>query len=212
VPAGTPDGGYDLLTALYYDVDGDGAVGGADLALVLRNDPGAVTVSSLPSISAGVVTAREGHRTASTVTVTLTLSEPASGEVSVDWATRDGTATAGLDYLPASGRVTISAGDTSGAIAITVLGDYLVEGDEELFVDLSNPSGATLASSSATVTIADDDASPCDADASGSENAVDLAVMLRVLTDPSYEPPGNPDCNQDGALDGADVGSLLAGL
>ncbi len=212
VPAGTPDGDYDLLTALYYDVDGDGAIGGADLPLVLRTDPGAVTVSSLPLLSAEATTAAEGDRTTSTVTVTLTLSAPAAGEVSVDWSTRDGTAVAGLDYTAASGRATIPAGATGGTIALTVLGDYLVEGNESFFVDLANPSGATLGSSTAAVTIADDDTTPCDADASGGEDARDLAVMLRVLTDPAHEPAGNPDCNQDGALDGNDITSLIDGL
>jgi hypothetical protein len=48
VPAGTPEGAYDLLTALWIDVDEGGAITGIDLPLALRTDEGAVEVCSDP--------------------------------------------------------------------------------------------------------------------------------------------------------------------
>ncbi|MFN7976145.1 MAG: putative Ig domain-containing protein [Acidobacteriota bacterium] len=45
VPMGTPTGVYDLIVALWYDVDGDGTITGSDLSLVLATAPGAVTVA-----------------------------------------------------------------------------------------------------------------------------------------------------------------------
>jgi chitinase len=80
--------------------------------------------------------------------------------VSVAWATADGTATAGADYVAASGTVTFAAGTTSATIAITTLGDTTYESDETFTVTLSNPQGATIGTGSATVTITNDDAAP----------------------------------------------------
>lgn len=46
VPAGTPVGTYDLITALWLDTDEDGAITGDDLSLTSRTDAGAVTVTA----------------------------------------------------------------------------------------------------------------------------------------------------------------------
>ena len=79
--------------------------------------------------------------------------------VSVDFATRDGTATAGADYLAISTNLTFEAGETSKTLAIPILNDGLVETVETLQVRLSNPGdGAVLGTrSSATGRITDND-------------------------------------------------------
>ncbi len=57
-----------------------------------------------------------------------------------DWATAPGTATAGVDYVTASGSRTIAAGATSATIAITVNGDVAGRGrTRPSRVALSNP-------------------------------------------------------------------------
>lgn len=70
----------------------------------------------------------------------VTLSKASASDVSVDYATSDGTATAGSDYLATSGRLTIPAGETVALVRVPVLGDTAVEGDETLSLTLSNPS------------------------------------------------------------------------
>ena len=76
-----------------------------------------------------------------TMTFTVTLA-PASGrEVKVNWATADGTATAGADYTGNSGQLTFAPGETTKAIDISVLGDSTNEENETLKVLLSNQVG-----------------------------------------------------------------------
>ena len=55
------------------------------------------------------------------------------------------TALAGLDYTAASGTLTIDAGQTTGTIAVEMLDDGVIEGDDETFtVELSGANGATI--------------------------------------------------------------------
>ncbi len=77
-----------------------------------------------------------------------------------DWATAAGTATAGTDYVAASGSRTIAAGATTTTIAVTVNGDVLDEANETFGVTLSNPGNATIGDGSGLGTITDDDAAP----------------------------------------------------
>ena len=77
------------------------------------------------------------------------------------WSTRPSnvTALAGSDYTEASGTLTIDAGETTGTITVEVLDDGVVEGEDETFtVELSAPSGATIADGEGVGTIEDDDA------------------------------------------------------
>ena len=110
---------------------------------------------------AGASVAEGVAGTSKAVTLTLSLSAPAVGGETVAWATSAGTATAGSDYTTASGVATFAAGATSATISVTVLGDGAVEPDETFAVTLSNPTGGlTLGTSSATVTITNDDVAP----------------------------------------------------
>jgi Calx-beta domain len=69
----------------------------------------------------------------------------AKNDLSVDWATADGTATAGLDHVAASGTATFtSSGSKSVTISIQVLGDTLDEANETFSVNLSNAQPAAL--------------------------------------------------------------------
>ena len=95
-----------------------------------------------------------------TLQFTVTLDQSARGEVTVDWATADGTATAGTDYTAGSGRLTFSAGETSRTVAVTVTGDTVDEPDETFTVTLSNAVGAVLGDATGTGTIVDDDEAP----------------------------------------------------
>ncbi len=73
------------------------------------------------------------------MTFTLQLSAIQADDVTVNYATRDGSATAGVDYVAASGTATINAGNTSVGIDTTVNGDTDVESDETLYLDITNP-------------------------------------------------------------------------
>lgn len=72
------------------------------------------------------------------------LSVPAVQTCSVDFLTRDGTAQAGLDYIPTEGTVTLAPGEQWVKIWVQTLADNLVERDETLYLVLDNPHGATF--------------------------------------------------------------------
>jgi FKBP-type peptidyl-prolyl cis-trans isomerase 2 len=93
--------------------------------------------------------------------ITVTLSGASTLTVTVNYATSNGTATAGSDYAGTSGVLTFPPGVTSQAFPVTILNDTLDELDETVFLALSAPTNATLGPpNSATLTIVDDDVSP----------------------------------------------------
>ena len=97
--------------------------------------------------------AAAGQRATTDIDFTVTLDEAASGTVTVDYATSDGSAEAGDDYTAKSGTLSFSAGETSKTISVAIDDDIDNESDETFTVTLSNPSGADLGTSSATGTI-----------------------------------------------------------
>ncbi|MCK6549144.1 hypothetical protein L6R52_25100, partial [Myxococcota bacterium] len=116
---------------------------------------------ALPIVTIDDVAVNEGNIRSTLATFTVTLSNPSSGTVTMDWATAPGTATPDVDYTTASGRLAFAPGVTSMTVSISVTGDVLDELDETYFVNLSNVStNATLADGQGQGTILDDDASP----------------------------------------------------
>lgn len=68
----------------------------------------------------------------------------ATAVLSVDYATRDGTALAGSDYIAASGRLMLYAGETQAVIAVEIVGDTQAEPDEHFYLDVFNPVGGSF--------------------------------------------------------------------
>ncbi len=114
-----------------------------------------------PGLSVADASVDEGDSGNTTMTFTVRLNPMASGQVTVDWATSDGTATAGTDYTAGNGSLTFNAGDSSKTVSVSVTGDDVDEPDEETFtLTLSNASGAMIGDAEATGTIRDDDDEP----------------------------------------------------
>jgi len=97
-----------------------------------------------------------------TVTLVVTRTGGSDGAVSVDYATADGTATAGDDYTAADGTLTWIDGDAvSKMIQVAILDDGDADDGESFSVILSNATGdASIGLATATVTILDND-TPC---------------------------------------------------
>jgi len=93
------------------------------------------------------------------VSIEVTRTGGSAGEVTVDYATSDGTATVVDDYTSASGTLTFPDGDTSETFSVTIISDTTVEDDETVNLTLSNPTGgATIGTNNpAELTIVDDD-------------------------------------------------------
>ncbi|MFM6266062.1 MAG: Calx-beta domain-containing protein, partial [Dolichospermum sp.] len=87
---------------------------------------------------------------------TVTLSQASNQTVSVNYATANGTATAGLDYTATNGTLTFAPGVTTQVINIPILNDSLNEANEIFTLALSSPTNAILgAVTAATTTITD---------------------------------------------------------
>ncbi|MDH3588581.1 MAG: hypothetical protein OEQ74_04185 [Gammaproteobacteria bacterium] len=90
--------------------------------------------------------------------VSLSEMVPLDGEpVIVSYATRDGTATAGQDYLPTNGNLIFAPGEITKTVSVIVVDDFEFEQEETFFVDLSSPENALLAKATGTGSIVDDD-------------------------------------------------------
>ena len=110
-----------------------------------------------PTISVNDPSVAEGNAGNATLTFTVTLSAASGKTITVDYATANGTATAGTDYTSASGTLTFNAGQTSKNVAITISGDTDRESGETVLLNLSNPVNATILDSQGSGTISDDD-------------------------------------------------------
>jgi hypothetical protein len=121
----------------------------------------AVEVYPKPGVSIAGASVIEGDAGSKEVTLTVSLDSPPLLPVQIAYATANRTATAPADYTAKSGTLTIAAGETSGIIAVTVVGEILGEANETFAVILGPVVGGTLSVSEAIVTIVnDDDTSP----------------------------------------------------
>ena len=68
----------------------------------------------------------------------------ASQSLSVDYATRDGSARAGSDYLAATGTLLLYPGEDQAVIPVEIIGDTVSEPDETFYLDVSNPVGGSF--------------------------------------------------------------------
>jgi choice-of-anchor B domain-containing protein len=115
-----------------------------------------------------------------TLPVTVRRSAGVLGSVSVDYATRDGTATAGNDYTATSGTLTWAQGDGADkTIAIPISNDTAQEGDEAFNVELSNLTGAATLDGNAqlTVTVSTNDGSSSGGGGGGG-GSLDLPLLM----------------------------------
>jgi len=107
-----------------------------------------------PTVSITGGSAVEGDR----VEFTISLSEPSTDVIRVDFGTVDGTAVDGLDYQGRPiGRVTFQPGIISAIRRITTIDDNSAEADETFTLQLSNPVNVNILNFSAVGTIVDND-------------------------------------------------------
>ncbi|WP_231120372.1 Calx-beta domain-containing protein [Cognatilysobacter tabacisoli] len=140
----------------WVDTDASGADDGLaidDVSVIARG-----AGVSPPRLSVADAAIDEGDAGSSPLFFTFSLNKPAAaGGVVVDYASADGTAGAGSDFVAVAGQATIAEGQTSVTISVDVLGDTAVEGDEAFFVNVVAATGATVADGQAAATIRTDD-------------------------------------------------------
>ena len=108
-----------------------------------RSDKATVTITNnddKPGITIAPASASEGDSGNTNVTFTLTLAQAVTGDVTVNYVTSDGTATAGQDYTAVTnGTTTIPANSTSTTFTVSVTGDTTDEPNETFNVAISLP-------------------------------------------------------------------------
>ena len=156
LPAGSPavDRGI-TLPAVAVDIEGTARPQGSS------SDAGSYErVQAVPVLSIDDVAVTEGNSGTVPAVFVVRLSPAATQNVTVSFATSNGTATAPADYTAASGVVTFTAGASTRNVPVAVVGDTTLEADETFQVTLTSPSGANLGDAQAVGTISDDDATP----------------------------------------------------
>ena len=110
-----------------------------------------------PTISISGTGVTEGNSGTKSLPVTVSLSATSTSNVTVNYATENGTATAGSDYVAASGQLVFAPGELSKIVNVQVNGDTTVEPDETFGVRLSTPVNATIGTALANASILNDD-------------------------------------------------------
>jgi serralysin len=110
-----------------------------------------------PAISINNLSVNEGRRNYTNFNFSVRLDRTSSQAVTVNFATANGTAIAGSDYLSTGGTLTFNPGEISKTITVRVVGDITPEPNETFFVNLSNASNATISRTQAIGTILNDD-------------------------------------------------------
>ena len=123
---------------------------GQGLGTIVDND-------AAPTLVISNVTNGEGRRGSTSFDFVVSLSAASEKDVSVNFATANGTATAGADYVGRSGTLNFVAGQTSQVVRISVLGDRTREASETFFVNLSGANNTVIGDAQGLGTILDDD-------------------------------------------------------
>src|SRR5262245_8229503 len=141
-----------------------------------------------PRNAIGGASGTEGSTGTTQMTFTVSRQGDPHGTSSVHYETDSGTATSGVDFAPASGQLSFPTNVMSRTLTVNITGDRLDEPDEDLFVNLSNPTGGHITDGQGEGTIGDDDSSPVAASQSTStDEDTEVAVTL-VATDANEDP------------------------
>ena len=150
VTAAANDDADDRTVTLTHAATGAGydnvAIADVAIAVTDRIDP------ELPTLSIADARGREAD---GQLVFNLTLNRTAQQPVSVQYATRDGTAKAAEDYEALAGTASIAAGESTARIVVPLHIDLFSEPDETFALMLSRADGARLADAQATGTIED---------------------------------------------------------
>jgi hypothetical protein len=187
--------GSDLLTAGWYPHvwEGNPDLGYlSDVNLDFRNwdATGKGTVyfditRDVPAVSVADVGVLEGNSGQTNAVFNVTLDHASDTAVTVRYATADGTATAGEDYVATSGDLTFAPGVTKATVSVPVKGDTKFESDETFNLNLSDVTEATYGRKSAVGTIRNDDAANVLQVSSVTPTASGFVAKFSLPIDPS---------------------------
>lgn len=158
----TDDSGYEndeTFAVSLGSLSGNAVLGTPVMASVTIHDNDPVPSAGSLQFSLSEFSQTEDSATA---TISVTRTGGTSGAITVNYATSDGSATAGEDYNAASGTLSLANGASSATFQISLIDDSAYEGDETIDITLSSPTGGAVlgANNSATLTIDDNELAP----------------------------------------------------
>jgi predicted outer membrane repeat protein len=103
---------------------------------------GSITDDITPSLSVQSATTTEG--TPHSLKLAVLLSGKSTSPVTVQWATADGGALAGIDYAASQGDLKFKPGQTAKKISVPIIGTSTPLSTEMFNVNLSNPTNAAV--------------------------------------------------------------------
>jgi large repetitive protein len=130
---------------------------------VIADDQGICTIvddDAFPEITISDAAGVEADAGARNFIFAVQLSAKSGRTVTVDFASADGTAAAGVDYTPVSGTLVFPPGTTAQRIVVSVLGNRVSEENKTFFVNLRNPVNATIADGQGLGSVRDNDRDP----------------------------------------------------
>ncbi len=119
--------------------------GGSDFGIIR------LTETDTPFVSVTPTSGVEGG----SATFNIVLSSTSADTVTVNYATADGTAVNGDDYVGEAGTVTFAPGQTVAQVSISLRTDSVVDGGETFSLSLSSPTNAAISTGTAAATITD---------------------------------------------------------
>jgi hypothetical protein len=155
-----------------------------DVATIQDNDTSLAAVRGIMVDEAGSL------EKAGKAVFTISLDQPSSGPVTVDYRTIDGSATAGTDFagIP-TGQVTFAPGETAKTVEISLIDDFERESSETFSLELTGISGGRLGpNATATATITDNDSGKVSVDEVLVDEAGKEATFMVRLERPSTGP------------------------
>ena len=125
-----------------------------------NNSAAASGSAAIPALSIADVLVTETDNASGVATFDLTLTGFSSQPIWVRYATANGTALGGADFIATNGLVLFNPGTTTQQVRIPLVGDLINEGVETFVLNLSNPTNVTLALTRATAIVLDNDPQP----------------------------------------------------
>lgn len=145
----------ETLSILLTNATGGATLGTANGTITISET---VPVPGTLGLSSATYTVNENVASA---TITVSRTGGTDGTVGISYTTTNGTATAGSDYTATSGTLSFANGETSKSFTISMIDDTAYEGDETVLLTLSSVSGgASLGTSSASLSIVENDSAP----------------------------------------------------
>ena len=154
-PDGNNDVSFTLISNTPCDSGGICTASGTPLMEVppTLTIPGPNSEDTTPDSQLSITDASASEEDDSTIDFVVTLNPASEESVTVDYATSNGSATAGDDYTAKSGSLAFTAGQTSKTIQVSIIDDTIDDDNETFTLTLSSPYGAQISDATGTGTI-----------------------------------------------------------